>query len=78
MSEKPKTNKALKNYAYYSNMAIEMGVLICVGVFGGKALDQWLHTSPLFIIVCSLMGIFISLYVMIKTLVRSEKSLKDE
>ncbi|MBR4917731.1 MAG: AtpZ/AtpI family protein [Bacteroidales bacterium] len=58
----------LHSYAYYSNMAVEMGVIIALGVFGGIKMDNWLNTSPLFTVVLSLMGVAISMYVMIKTL----------
>lgn len=58
----------MHNYAYYSNMGIEMAVIIAAGVFGGIKLDEWLHLSPLFTIVLSLLGVGIAMYVMIKTL----------
>lgn len=58
----------LHSYAYYSNIAIEMGVIITLGVFGGIKMDTWLNTSPLFTVLLSLAGVAISMYVMIKTL----------
>ena len=75
----PKYNKKspLHNYAYYSNMGIEMAVIIALGVFGGVKLDAWLHLSPLFTIILSLAGVGIAMYVMIKTISVSKKP-KDE
>ncbi|MBO4489124.1 MAG: AtpZ/AtpI family protein [Bacteroidales bacterium] len=70
--------KTLKKYVYYSNMAIEMGVLIALGVFGGVKLDKWLDKSPLFTIICSLLGVFIAMYLMIKDVIRITDSKKHE
>ncbi len=68
-----KKDKPMHNYAVYSNMGIEMAVLITVGVFGGIKLDGWLKTSPLFTILLSLSGVAIAIYVMIKTLTPKNK-----
>ena len=65
---KIKKDKPLQSYAVYSNMGIEMAVLIAAGVFGGIKLDEWLNLSPLFTILLSLFGVGIAMYVMIKTL----------
>ncbi|MBO7647168.1 MAG: AtpZ/AtpI family protein [Bacteroidales bacterium] len=70
--------KTLKKYVYYSNMAIEMGVLIAAGVFGGIKLDKWLDKSPLFTLICSLLGVFIAMYLMIKDVIRITDSKKHE
>ena len=64
----PKKGNPLHNYAIYSNMGIEMAVIIAAGVFGGIKLDKWLNISPLFTIVLSLFGVAIAMYVMIRTL----------
>ncbi len=63
----------LHSYAYYSNIAIEMGVIIALGVFGGIKMDTWLSTSPLFTVLLSLAGVAIAMYVMIKTLTPKNK-----
>lgn len=64
----PKKGNPLHNYAVYSNMGIEMAVIIAAGVFGGIKLDEWLKISPLFTILLSLFGVGIAMYVMIKTM----------
>lgn len=58
--------RSLNHYARYSGMAFEMMFIIALGVFGGYKLDQWLHTTPLFILICSLAGVAIAFYVVIK------------
>ena len=68
----------IHQYAVYSNLAFEMGVLIALGVFGGIKLDKWLDTSPLFTIVLSLAGIAISLYLMIRSSLKPQKKPKNE
>lgn len=79
MSQKfSRKNDALTNYAIYSNMGIEMGVTIALGVFGGVKLDKWLNTSPIFTLVLSLAAVAIAMYVMIKTLLNPKKQKKDE
>lgn len=73
-----KNNNTLNNYAIYSNMGIEMGVIIALGVFGGIKLDQWLGCSPLFTILLSLGGVAIALYVMIRTILHPKTQKKNE
>lgn len=68
----------IHQYAVYSNLAFEMGALIALGVFGGIQLDKLLNTSPLFTIVCSLASIAISLYLIIRTSLKSQKQSKNE
>lgn len=78
MTEDSDKGKALNKYVFYSNMAIEMGVLIALGVFGGVKLDKWLDKSPLFTIICSLAGVFIAMYLMIKDVTKIPDSKKHE
>ncbi len=40
-----KATRNLKEYARYSNLGIQMIVVILLGVFGGIQLDKWLHTE---------------------------------
>jgi len=74
----PKKSKPLTNYAIYSNMGIEMGIIIALGVFGGIKLDQKWDCSPIFTLVLSLSGVAIAIYTMIRTVLRVQKKSKDE
>jgi F0F1-type ATP synthase assembly protein I len=74
-SKKP---SPIHQYAKYSNMAFEMGAVIALGVFGGIKLDKLLNTSPLMTIVCSLTGIAVSLYLIIRSSLKSQKNIKHE
>lgn len=54
--------------ASYAGLAVQMGVIIAIGAYGGVRLDRWLDLSPLFVIVCSLVSIALAMYVMIHKL----------
>ena len=59
--------KQLNEAAKYSSMAIQMLIIIGIGVFAGIKLDKWLHTKfPVFTIVLSLLSIGLALYYFIK------------
>lgn len=67
----------LNDYALYSNIGIEMVVIIALGVFGGIKLDQWVGSTPLFTLVLSLAAVAIALYVMINAFI-PKKDKRDE
>ena len=68
MKSDPKKN--LDQYARYSSMAFQMLVIILAGVFGGFKIDQWLHTRPVFTVILSLLAVFLSIYFVVKDLLR--------
>lgn len=58
----------------YSNMAIQMAVIIGLSAWGGSRLDeQYHHTTPVFTIVLSLLGIGIALYLVLKDFINPKK-----
>lgn len=76
MESQPKKSP-LNDYAIYSNIGIEMAIIIAMGVFGGIKLDKWLGCSPLSTLIFSILGVGIALYVMIKGFTPKQKK-KDE
>ncbi len=51
----------LKFYAKYSSLAIQMGVIIIAGAFGGKELDKLIAWKfPVFTLVLTILGVIIS------------------
>jgi len=55
--------KQLEFYARYSTLALQMLVIIGVGVFAGVKLDSWLNTRfPIFTIVLSILSVILSIY----------------
>lgn len=74
----PKKTSPFHQYAFYSNLAFEMGALIALGVFGGIKLDKTLNISPLFTILGALASIAVSLYLIIRSSIKSSKKTKNE
>lgn len=74
----PKKDSPIHQYAVYTNLAFEMGAVIALGVFGGIKLDKLLNTSPLLTIICSLAGIALALYLIIRTSLKPQKNRKNE
>ena len=72
-----KKDSPIHQYAVYTNLAFEMGAVIALGVFGGIKLDKLLNTSPLFTIICSLAGIALSLYLIIRYSLKEQKNKKN-
>ncbi|PLW99666.1 MAG: ATPase F0F1 [Marinilabiliales bacterium] len=69
-TKKEKKKKSLNAYARYSSIAIQMAVIIIGGTFGGLKIDQWLETSPLFVVILSILSVGISIYIVIKDLLK--------
>ena len=74
----PKKESPIHQYAVYSNLAFEMGVVIALGVFGGVKLDNLLNISPLFTILCSLASIAIAMFLVIRSLTKPKNRAKNE
>jgi F0F1-type ATP synthase assembly protein I len=58
----------------YSNLAIQMGVIIGLCVWAGDKLDDhFRNRTPVYTIVLSLLGIGAAMYLIIKDLIRQDK-----
>jgi hypothetical protein len=58
----------------YSNIALQMAVIIGLSVWGGQKLDlHYKTTTPWYTLTLSLAGIFISLYLVLKDLINPKK-----
>ncbi|MCB0383037.1 MAG: AtpZ/AtpI family protein [Psychroserpens sp.] len=69
--DNPKKVSPLKNVAILSGIGIEMGVIIYLFVMLGKWLDaSYTENGKLFIVICTLLGVGISLFVVVKQLNR--------
>jgi F0F1-type ATP synthase assembly protein I len=73
--KQPKSNKdnltGLQNYAHYSGLAFQMITIILVFVWGGKRIDEfYFQGHSIFIIVLSLIGVFIAMYIALKDLLK--------
>ena len=69
-----KATKNLKEYARYSNLGIQMIVIILLGVFGGIQLDKRLHLEfPVFTVVLSFTAVVLAIYIGLKDFIRTKK-----
>lgn len=69
--QQPKKENPLKQVAILSGIGIQMGAIIYLFVLLGKWLDaNYNNGEKLFIIICTLLGVAASLYVVIKQLNR--------
>lgn len=60
--------KPHNKWLIFLNIPFQMGIIIFLGVVFGKFLDTQYNTTPVFVIVFSLISIFISFYVIFKNL----------
>lgn len=68
--QKSKKQKQFNSYIKYSGLAFQMMAIIGIFVFIGYKLDEWYDkTTPVNLIIFSLIGIGISLYQVIKEFV---------
>jgi hypothetical protein len=64
-------NKGLGQYAKYSGIVVQMGVVIFITTWGGTKLDKILQLKqPVFTIILSLLGVFAAIYIAIKDFIR--------
>ncbi|HNW88544.1 MAG TPA: AtpZ/AtpI family protein [Bacteroidales bacterium] len=63
----------LNNYARYSNIALQMLVIIVLGVFGGVLLDKWINIKfPVFTVLLSLFSVVLAIYVAVKDFIKNK------
>ncbi len=70
MTKIKKNKNSLNNYARYSNIGMQMLVIILAGVWGGVELDKWLNTTPVLTVVLSLLAVSLSIYSVVKNLLK--------
>ena len=67
--DKKKTK--VNSYAKYSGIAIQMGVIIVVGTFGGLKIDRYLNLNfPFFTLSLSILSVGIAIYLAIKDIIK--------
>jgi F0F1-type ATP synthase assembly protein I len=64
-----KEKRGLRDYARYSNLAFTMIAVVLAAFFIGWQIDKWIHIGfPLFTLLLSVGGLFITIYLLIKEL----------
>ncbi len=75
---KPKKENPLLFYAKYSALALQMGLIIVAGAFGGREIDK--HTGwgfPVFTLVLTILGVVVAVLYGMRELFRYNKNDKD-
>lgn len=74
MTKKDDQKNPLKNFAIFSGIAIQMGVTIFLFAWLGRWLDDTYNDgNKLYLIVSTLLGVAIAIYVVIKQLNQMQK-----
>lgn len=73
MEEKQNDRNKYGNAMKYAAVGTQMMALLGLGVWGGLKLDERLHTSPLFLVLFPVIGLFISLYQLYRQLTGPKK-----
>ena len=68
--ENSNRNKLVKDFAKYSGLAFQMGATIGLMAWLGVSLDEHYDKNPLFTSIFSLAGVFASLWVVLKSLIK--------
>ncbi len=65
--------KPLNNYARYSSIAMQMLVIIVLGVWGGVLLDKYIGIKfPIFTVLLSLGSVSLAIYVAVKDFLKKK------
>lgn len=82
-TQKPRKAKGLSTWVEFTQIGIQMGITITAGVLLGVWLDKkYSNNHQAYTIICSLFGVFASLYMVIKKVLsmakKEEKKTSDE
>ncbi len=74
MNQEKGSINAFEKYAKYSALAFQMGIIIFIFVWAGMKLDEkFMDGKKVFVIVFSLSGVFIALYIALKDFIKPNK-----
>ena len=73
--QKQKSSTGFASYAKYSALAIQAGLLVFGGTFGGFKLDSYLNLKfPVFTLVLSLGAVFTAIWLLIRDVLKKKGS----
>ena len=61
---------AMRSYAQYSGIAIQMIVTLLLAMYGGQWLDRRFDSSPLYTTICLLVGLALALWLPLRALLK--------
>ncbi|TDS57917.1 AtpZ/AtpI family protein [Myroides indicus] len=65
---------SVNQYIRFSGIAFQMGIVIAAGIYLGVWLDEkYTNTYSLFTVICSLLSVFISLFLVIRQVHKIDK-----
>lgn len=65
---------SVNQYIRFSGIAFQMGIVIAAGIYLGVWLDEkYTNTYSLFTVICSLLSVFISLFLVIRQVQKIDK-----
>ncbi len=65
--ERRRSKNPVASYARYSALAMQAGVLIAGGAFGGLRIDRWLNfVFPVFTILLSLLAVAAAIWLLVR------------
>ena len=70
--------KTFREVSPYLGLGLQLAVTIVAAVFFGDWLDKKYLTSPLYTIIFAILGVFVGLYSLIKTVLYNEKKKSNE
>jgi membrane protein DedA with SNARE-associated domain len=69
----------LKFYAKYSSLALQMGVIIVAGAFGGREIDKHVNWKfPVFTLILTILSVIVALVYGMRELFRMNKHEKNK
>ncbi|MBN2175163.1 MAG: AtpZ/AtpI family protein [Bacteroidales bacterium] len=73
MNQKDRRKNNLNNYAKYSGIAMQMLVIILLGIWGGVKLDEWLNLKfPVFTVLLSFLSVAAAIYSVIREFLKKK------
>ena len=50
-----------------TGLGLEFALIMCVGYFGGRWLDRYFDSFPLFLLICCALAFGLGVYILVKT-----------
>jgi len=70
-NQKKNNNSGLEKYVKYSGIAFQMMIIILLFVWAGKKIDEkYFEGENIFIVIFSLLGVGIAIYIALKDLIK--------
>lgn len=67
------TESAFRTYGLFSTAALELGLSVAAGVFGGKWVDQRFGTSPWLMVLGLILGCVLGFYLLYQALLKNKR-----